>query len=62
LLRLQQNLLHLNPKAVLTRGYAFVQNQSGAIINSSQKLQIGDEVKLTFEQGTAEASINKTSL
>jgi exodeoxyribonuclease VII large subunit len=62
LLRLQQNILHLNPKAVLTRGYAFVQNQSGAIINSSQKLQIGDEVKLTFEQGTAEASINKTSL
>jgi exodeoxyribonuclease VII large subunit len=62
LLRLQQNLLHLNPKAVLTRGYAFVQNQSGAIINSSQKLQIGDEVKLTFEQGTAEASIKKISL
>lgn len=62
LLRLQQNLLHLNPKAVLTRGYAFVQNQSGAIINSSQKLQIGDEVKLTFEHGTAEASIKKTSL
>ena len=60
LLRLSQNLQHLNPQAVLTRGYAFVQNKLGAIINTSQQLQSGDEVTLTFGTGSAEATINQT--
>jgi exodeoxyribonuclease VII large subunit len=60
LIRLNQNLTHLNPQAVLTRGYAFVQNKMGAIITSSQQLQSGDEVTLTFGVGSAEAAINKT--
>ena len=60
LLRLSQNLHHLNPKAVLTRGYAFVQNQAGHIINNSQQLNKGDDVKLTFDIGTADATITKT--
>jgi exodeoxyribonuclease VII large subunit len=58
--RLAQNLQHLNPEAVLTRGYAFVQDQSGAIIVNSQQLRQGDEVKLTFGQGSADANIKKT--
>jgi len=62
LLRLSQNLQHLNPQAVLTRGYAFVQNQSGTIINSSLQLQRGDAVTLTFGVGAADATINNTSL
>ncbi|MDP1766584.1 MAG: exodeoxyribonuclease VII large subunit [Methylotenera sp.] len=61
LLRMNQNLTHLNPQAVLTRGYAFVQNKSGVIITSSQQLQAGDEVKLTFGVGSADATINKAS-
>ncbi len=61
LVRLSQNLQHLNPQAVLTRGYAFVQNKLGAIITSSQQLQSGDEVTLTFGVGSADATINKTS-
>lgn len=60
LLRLSQNLHHLNPKAVLTRGYAFVQNQAGHIIANSQQLQKGEEVKLTFNTGTADATITQT--
>ncbi len=60
LLRLSQNLLHLNPQAVLTRGYAFVQNKLGAIISASDQLQKGDEVTLTFGIGQADATINKT--
>lgn len=58
--RLAQNLQHLNPGAVLTRGYAFVQDPSGAIIVNSQQLRPGDEVKLTFGQGSADANIKKT--
>ena len=61
MMRLSQNLIHLNPQAVLTRGYAFVQNKSGGIVASSQQLQTGDAVKLTFGVGTAEATIDKTS-
>lgn len=59
LLRLNQNLQHLNPQAVLTRGYAFVQNQSGHIVSTSSQLQNGDEVTLTFGTGAAEANITK---
>lgn len=61
LIRLSQNLQHLNPQAVLTRGYAFVQNRAGAIIASSQQLHAGDEVTLTFGTGSADATINKTN-
>ena len=60
LLRLSQNLHHLNPKAVLTRGYAFAQNQSGHIITDSQQVKKGEEVKLTFNVGTADATITQT--
>jgi exodeoxyribonuclease VII large subunit len=59
LIRLNQNLSHLNPQAVLTRGYAFVQNKLGLIITSSQQLQHDDEVKLTFGVGSANALIEK---
>ncbi len=62
LLRLSQNLTHLNPQAVLTRGYAFVQNKLGAIITSSQQIKSGDEVSLTFEHGSADAIIKKTNI
>lgn len=59
LLRLNQNLQHLNPQAVLTRGYAFVQDTQGSIVSSSDGLQQGDEVRLTFGSGSADAVINK---
>lgn len=59
--RLAQNLQHLNPRAVLTRGYAFVQDSTGAIIASSEQVRVGDDVKLTFGKGSAEAKINKTN-
>jgi exodeoxyribonuclease VII large subunit len=61
LLRLDQNLQHLNPQAVLTRGYAFVQDSVGTIISDSRQIKSGDEVKLTFGAGTADAVISKAS-
>jgi len=60
LLRLSQNLQHLNPQAVLTRGYAFVQDSYGAIVSASDQLKNGDEVTLTFGSGSAEAVISQT--
>lgn len=61
LLRLSQNLQHLNPEAVLTRGYAFVQDTNGSIVSSGDQLHKGDEVKLTFGSGSADAVINKVN-
>ncbi len=60
LLRLSQNLQHLNPQAVLTRGYALVQDRHGNIINNSTQLQNGDTVKLTLGSGAADATIFQT--
>ncbi len=59
LLRLSQNLQHLNPQAVLTRGYAFVQDKNGNIISNSAQISKNDEVRLTFGKGSAEATIDK---
>jgi len=61
LLRLSQNLQHLNPEAVLTRGYAFVQDTNGTIVSSGDQLHKGDEVRLTFGTGSADAVINKVN-
>jgi exodeoxyribonuclease VII large subunit len=61
LLRLSQNLQHLNPQAVLTRGYAFVQDTNGGIVSNSDQLNKGDQVKLTFGIGSADAIINKVN-
>lgn len=58
LLHLQQNLQHLNPKAVLTRGYALVQTKSGGVISAASQLKSGDEVTLTLGIGSADATVN----
>lgn len=61
LLRVSQNLMHLNPHAVLMRGYALVQNKTGTIIHSSQQLSPEEKITLTFGKGTAAATVEKTS-
>ncbi len=58
--QLNQNLQHLNPNAVLTRGYAFAENKQGQIINSANQLSVGDDIKLTFDIGSADVTVNKT--
>ena len=58
-LRLGQNLDHLNPSAVLSRGYAFVQNKDGAIISASNQLQTGEAITLNFGTGSADATVTK---
>lgn len=60
LLRLSLNLQHLNPNAVLNRGYALVQTRDGTIVRSSSQVEAGDSVEIRFAKGSAEAEI-KTS-
>lgn len=59
LMRLEQNLNHLNPQAVLTRGYALVHSDSGELVFSDKQLTIGQSVHLTLAEGVADAEIKK---
>ena len=60
LTQLGQNLHHLNPQAVLSRGYAFAQNKQGEIISNSRQIKAGEDISLTFDVGSAEATITQT--
>jgi exodeoxyribonuclease VII large subunit len=57
---LDAHLAHLDPRAVLLRGYSVVRNSSGAILRSAGTLASGDAVDITFAQGGAEAHIVRT--
>ena len=61
LLGLQQSLSHLNPKAVLQRGYALVEKLNGELVQDSGQLMPGEKVKLTLGHGSAQADIRTTS-
>jgi exodeoxyribonuclease VII large subunit len=59
LLRLEQNLHHLNPTGVLSRGYALVLDAEGRVVRASSQLQIGEQVSLTLAEGAADATISQ---
>jgi len=54
---LQRALVHLNPGAVLERGYAIVTDSDGGIVYDSATLEVGAEVEVAFARGTAGAKI-----
>jgi exodeoxyribonuclease VII large subunit len=55
--RLEQNLRHLGPQAVLDRGYALVQTERGEIVHSSTGLRIDQTLQLSFAQGQADVCV-----
>jgi exodeoxyribonuclease VII large subunit len=56
---LERSLAHLNPQAVLERGYAIVTTADGAIVHDAERLAIGEDVGLAFARGTAGARITR---
>ncbi len=54
---LERSLAHLNPQAVLERGYAIVTTANGAIVDTAEKIAVGDDVALAFARGAANARI-----
>ncbi|HTP97255.1 MAG TPA: exodeoxyribonuclease VII large subunit [Burkholderiales bacterium] len=54
---LQANLAHLNPRAVLERGYGIVRAADGTIVRDGARLAGGDLVGLTFARGWAKARV-----
>jgi exodeoxyribonuclease VII large subunit len=57
--RLRSHLLHLDPRAVLARGYAIVRSAEAGVVTSSAQLTVGTEVRITLGQGAADARIEQ---
>ena len=55
--RLAQSLAHLNPSAVLARGYAIVVKADGEVVLDRAQVSAGDDVTLTLARGEAKARI-----
>lgn len=57
--RMTAHLSHLNPEAVLARGYSVVRNAQGKVITSSKQVDLGVTLDLRFHQGSAQAQVTK---
>ena len=55
----KQNLSHLNPNEILSRGYSIILTQNKKIINNASAMSVSDKIKIKFHEGNAEASITK---
>ena len=55
--RLAASLAHLDPAAVLERGYSIVHKLDGGIVRDSAALTVGESVALRFARGRARARI-----
>ncbi len=59
--RIAQNLNHLNPNAVLTRGYAIVETKNQQIITDASQLTTNDNLRIRFSKGSARAQVTKVN-
>jgi len=56
---LEQNVRHLNPQAVLERGYSIVTGGDGAIVQDAGAIAIGETIGVQFARGEAEARVTR---
>lgn len=57
---LQMQLSHLNPQAVLERGYSITHAKDGVIIRDSKQIHSGDRIQVKFAHGMCEADVSTT--
>lgn len=57
LARLSASLTHLNPAAVLARGFSIVTDDAGRIVRDSQSLEPSQRITVSFQRGQADARI-----
>ncbi len=57
--KMASHLEHLNPEAVLARGYSMVKNAQGKVIKSSAQIKLEETVEIRFHQGGAQAKVTK---
>jgi exodeoxyribonuclease VII large subunit len=54
---LARSLAHLDPRAVLERGYSIVTTAEGAVVQDAARLTVGDRITLTLARGSAGAKV-----
>jgi exodeoxyribonuclease VII large subunit len=59
LMRLSLGLAHLDPAAVLGRGYAIARRPDGSVVRTSAALRPGDPLELSFARGGATVRVEK---
>lgn len=59
--RIASHLAHLNPDAVLARGYSVVRDTQGKVIRDSRQIKLDDILDLRFEHGGARARVTEKS-
>jgi exodeoxyribonuclease VII large subunit len=52
-------LRHLNPEAVLERGFAIVTTADNAVVQRSDALRVGDSLRIRFARGSARARVTE---
>jgi exodeoxyribonuclease VII large subunit len=57
---LERSLAHLDPRAVLERGYSIVRDERGAIVRRSRQVASGDRLDIAFAEGTASARVERS--
>ena len=54
---LESHLAHLNPDAVLGRGYSLVRDMAGNIVRDSDQLNLGEKLAITLAKGAIGAEV-----
>ena len=57
LVKMKAGLAHLNPQAVLERGYSIVEKRGGQIVRSVEHIVAGESLRLTFARGAAQTRV-----
>jgi exodeoxyribonuclease VII large subunit len=57
LVKMKAGLAHLNPQAVLERGYSIVEKSGGQIVRSAEQVVAGEPLRLTFARGAAQTRV-----
>lgn len=57
--RIATHLAHLNPDAVLARGYSVVRNAQGEVVRNSSQVKVDESLELRFQRGGARARVEK---
>ena len=57
--RQQENLAHLDPQAVLERGYSIAYALDGTVLRNSDQISIGETIRVEFASGWSEARVEK---
>ena len=61
LLRLQQGLVHLDPHAVLARGYALALDPQGRVVSDAARVQVGTRLALQLARGRLDTRVEAIS-